>query len=173
VARSSSGGSMLEGAFTFGRDFQKGAFGIGPYGRLLYTRVNFGEINETLNPGAGSGLGVSIDSRTLTSFASQIGAKFTYAHSTSWGVLMPHAQVEWEHEFKDDPQAITAHFLNDPSSTPISFKGDVRDTDFFRLGVGMSMVMAHGRSGFFYVEDLVGRSGYSQYNLALGLRIEF
>jgi outer membrane autotransporter protein/uncharacterized repeat protein (TIGR01451 family) len=173
VAKSSSGGSMFEGAFTFGHDFQKGAFGIGPYGRLLYTRVNFGQINETLNAGAGSGLGVSIDSRTLTSFASQIGAKFTYSHSTSWGVLMPHAQVEWEHEFKDDPQAITARFLADPTSTPISFHGDARDTDFFRLGVGMSMVMAHGRSGFFYVEDLLGRNGYSQYNLAVGLRIEF
>jgi outer membrane autotransporter protein len=173
LARSSSGGSMFEGAFTFGRDFQRGALGIGPYGRLLYTRVNFGQINETLNPGAGSGLGVSIDSRDLTSFASQIGAKLTYAHSTSWGVLMPHAQLEWEHEFKSDPQAITAHFLNDPTSTPISFKGDVRDTDFFKLGVGMSMVMAHGRSGFFYVEDLLGRKGYSQYNLAFGLRIEF
>ena len=147
--------------------------GIGPYGRLLYTRLNFDQIDETLSSGTGSGLGVSIDSRDLTSFASQIGAKFTYSHSTDWGVLLPHLQVEWEHEFKSDPQAITARFINDPSSTPVSFSGDTKDTDYFRLGVGMSMVMAHGRSGFFYFEDLLGRNGYSQYNLAVGLRIEF
>ena len=52
-------------------------------------------------------------------------------------------------------------------------RGDAIDTDYFRFGLGLSMVLAQGRSGFFYYEHLLGRDGISQWNLALGLRLEF
>ena len=102
-----------------------------------------------------------------------LGGKLTYTHSTDWGVLMPHLQLEWEHEFKDDPQALEASFLHDPTSTPIFVRGDDIDTDYFRLGLGLSMVLSGGRSGFLYYEQVFSRDGVSQYNLALGLRLEF
>jgi outer membrane autotransporter protein len=174
VAEADSGGDLLSTAFTFGRDFNRGAWGIGPYGRLLYTRLSFDSINEELLPGlAGSGLGLRIDNRDISSLASVLGAKFTYTHSTDWGVLMPHLQLEWEHEFKDDPQSLEARFINDPTGTAMVISGDPLDTDYFRLGLGLSMVLTRGRSGFLYYEQLVGRSGMSQYSLALGFRMEF
>ncbi|MGH6719854.1 MAG: autotransporter outer membrane beta-barrel domain-containing protein, partial [Alphaproteobacteria bacterium] len=173
TARSQSDGDMLEGAFTFGRDFQAGGWSIGPYGRLLYTKLNFDRIVDDLDPGAGSGLGLSIDERSLTSVASEIGAKFTYAHSTDWGVVTPHFQVEWEHEFKDDPKALTARFLADPNGTPFSLSGEEIDTDYFRMSVGLSIIMQRGRSGFLIYEKTIGREGFSQDNLGFGLRIEF
>lgn len=172
-ARSDSSGDLFSGAFTFGRDFNRGAWGFGPYGRLLYTRLDFDQINETLETGPGSGLGLQIRSRQLESLASVLGGKFTYTHSTDWGVLMPHLQLEWEHEFRDDPQALEARFLHDPTGTPMVLSGDPLDTDYFRIGLGMSMVLTKGRSGFFYYERLLGRDRTSQYNLALGLRMEF
>ena len=43
----------------------------------------------------------------------------------------------------------------------------------FRLGVGMSFVMTHTRSGFFYYERLISRERYTQNSLALGIRLEF
>jgi outer membrane autotransporter protein len=86
---------------------------------------------------------------------------------------MPHLQLEWEHEFKDDPQSLEARFINDPTGTAMVVSGDPLDTDYFRLGLGLSMVLTRGRSGFLYYEQLVGRSGMSQYNLALGFRMEF
>ena len=174
TARADTDGDLLSTAYTFGRDFNRGAWGIGPYSRLLYTRVGFDAINETLETGEpGSGLGLRIDNRDISSLASVIGTKFTYTHSADWGVLMPHLQLEWEHEFKDDPQAIEARFINDPTGTAMVVRGDPLDTDYFRLGLGMSMVLTEGRSGFFYFEQLVGRNGMSQWNLALGLRMEF
>ncbi|WP_154659586.1 autotransporter outer membrane beta-barrel domain-containing protein [Arenimonas composti] len=173
VAKSDSSGDLLSAAFTFGRDFNRGAFGIGPYGRLLYTRLDFDAIDEQLAPGAGSGLGLHIDERTITSLASTVGAKLTYTHSAEWGVLIPHFQLEWEHEFRDDPQALQARFLHDPTATPIIVSGDARDSDYFRIGVGLSLVLTKGRSGFLYYEQLLGRNGESQYNVALGLRMEF
>jgi outer membrane autotransporter protein len=86
---------------------------------------------------------------------------------------MPHLQLEWEHEFKDDPQAVEARFLHDPTGSPMVIRGDPLDTDYLRLGLGMSMVLTKGRSGFFYYERLLGKDGMSQYNLALGFRMEF
>ncbi|GAB2658489.1 autotransporter domain-containing protein [Arenimonas aestuarii] len=172
-AVSSSDGDMLSMAVTFGRDFNRGAWGLGPYGRLLFTRLDFDAIEETLQPGPGSGLGLRIEERELESVASVLGGKLTYTHSASWGVLMPHLQLEWEHEFRDDPQAIEARFLNDPTGTAMRLRGDALDTDYFRIGLGLSMVLTKGRSGFFYYERLMGKDRSSQYNLALGFRMEF
>ena len=174
TARANAAGDLLQGAFTFGRDFNRGALGIGPYAKLLYTRVSLDAIEEQLDSGElGHGLGLRVEERELTSLASVIGGKLTYTHSTDWGVLMPHLQLEWEHEFKDDPQAIEARFLHDPTSTPMFVRGDAIDTDYFRLGLGLSMVLSRGRSGFLYYEQVLSRDGVSQYNLALGLRLEF
>ncbi|MFY2764382.1 autotransporter domain-containing protein [Arenimonas sp. MALMAid1274] len=173
-AGSDSDGDLLSTAFTVGRDFNRGALGIGPYARVLYTRLDFDSINEELLPGLpGSGLGLRVEERSLSSLASVLGTKFTYTHSTDWGVLMPHLQLEWEHEFRDDPQAIEARFLNDPTGSAMLVRGDPLDTDYFRLGLGLSMVLSRGRSGFLYYEHLLGRDGMSQYSLALGLRLEF
>lgn len=174
VAQSDAGGDLLSTAVTFGRDFNVGAFGIGPYARVLYTRLGFDDISEELLPGiAGSGLGLRIENRDVTSLASVLGAKFTYTHSAGWGVLMPHLQLEWEHEFKDDPQAMEARFINDPTGSAMLLRGDPLDTNYFRLGLGLSMVLTRGRSGFVYYERLAGMNGMSQDNLALGFRMEF
>jgi len=172
-ARSRSDGDLFSVAATFGRDFDRGAWSVGPYGRLLFTRLDFDAIEESLDAGAGTGLGLRIASRSVDSLASVIGGKLTYTHSTNWGVLMPHLQLEWEHEFRDDPQALEARFLNDPSGTAMLLEGDPLDTDYFRVGLGLSMVLAEGRSGFFYWEQLLAKDGTSQYNLALGFRMEF
>lgn len=174
TAVADASGDLFATALTFGRDFNRGAFGMGPYGRLMYTRIGFDDIREQISGGGvGSGLGLHIENRDLTSLASVLGTKFTWTHSTDWGVLMPHLQLEWEHEFRDDPQAMEARFLNDPTATPMLISGDPLDTDYFRLGLGMSLVLTGGRSGFFYYERLAGRDGESQWNLALGLRMEF
>lgn len=174
VAQSDAGGDLLSTAFTVGRDWNVGAFGVGPYARVLYTRLGFDDIDEDLLPGIpGSGLGLRIENRDVTSLASVLGAKFTYTHSTGWGVLMPHLQLEWEHEFKDDPQAIEARFINDPTGSAMLVSGDPLDTNYFRIGLGLSMVLTQGRSGFLYYERLAGMNGMSQYNLALGFRMEF
>jgi outer membrane autotransporter protein len=172
-ARSDANGDMLEAAVTFGHDFQKGPISIGPYGRLLYTKLGFDQATETLQTGSGSGLGLVIETRDVSSIASQVGAKFAYNYSTDWGVLVPHLQLEWEHEFKDDPSQLTARFLNDPLATPIVINGDPEDTDYYRIGIGLSGILSKGRSGFFFYERVFGRERNSQYNIGLGLRMEF
>jgi hypothetical protein len=41
------------------------------------------------------------------------------------------------------------------------------------MSLGLSIIMQRGRSGFLIYERTLGRSGFSQDNLGLGLRIEF
>lgn len=173
VAKAHSSGDVLQGAFTFGRDFQKKAWNYGAYGRLLYSRAEFGEAEETLLPGAGNGLGLALEARNTTSLATVLGGKASYARSVSWGVLMPHVELEWERETRDDPQIVDARFLNDPTAGAITIAGDPVDQSYFRFGLGLSMVLAQGRSGFFYYERLMGRTGQTQENLSLGFRMEF
>ncbi len=172
-ATASAGGSTFAGALTLGRDFSKGPWSFGPYFRGTYTILNFDNYQEVLQAGTGNGLGLAIQARDLKSTASVLGAKVNYASSQSWGVLMPHAEIEWQHEFQDSPDSIVAHFIHDPTATPIQVTGDSIDTDFFRLGLGLSFVFTHGRSGFIYYEKTLGRTGITQDNIAIGLRLEF
>lgn len=174
TARSDSGGDLLSFGATFGRDFQKGGWSIGPYGRVLYTRLNFDRIEETLvSSGPGAGLALIVEERSLDSLASVIGGKFTRAFSTSWGVLTPHFQLEWEHEFNTDPGSATARFVNDPTGTTIVLSDAPYDADYFRIGLGLSAIMSKGRSGFMYYDKSLGRDGITQDNLAIGFRLEF
>ncbi|MEO7252240.1 MAG: autotransporter domain-containing protein, partial [Arenimonas sp.] len=174
LGRGDSSGNSLTLAGSFGRDFNKNGWGFGPYFRALYTRLDFDPLTEHLISGTpGSGLALAIDTRNVTSLTSTLGGKLTYARSTTWGVVIPHVQLEWQHEFRTDPSAVEAHFLYDPTATPFTITGDAVDSDFFRFGVGMSFVMTHGRSGFFYYEKLLSRERFSQDSLAIGLRLEF
>ena len=174
TARSSSGGDTLAGALTFGRDFAKGAWTFGPYFRGSWSHTSFDSYQENLASGqAGNGLGLLVQGRSLNSSSSVLGAKVNYASSQSWGVLMPHAEVEWEHEFQDNPDSIDARFLADPTATPFHIDGDPVDTNFFRLGLGLSFVLPKGRSGFVYYEKTLGITGLTQDNLTLGFRMEF
>ena len=173
TARGRLEGDLLSVASTVGRDYQAGTWNIGPYGRMLYSRIDFDAGREVIGGGAGSGLALEIFPGTHTSLASVIGTKFSTALSRDWGILMPHLQVEWEHEYRDDPQRVGARFLADPSATRFSIEGEPIDSSFFRIGGGLSVLFAGGRSGFVYVERVIGKSGFTQTNVALGIRGEF
>jgi len=173
LAKSSSDGRTFAGALTFGRDFAKGGLSWGPYMRAQFSRTDFDRYRETLLGGPGSGLGLSVASRSASSLQSVVGGKVNYAVSTRWGVVMPHAELEWLHEFRDNPDQINATFLADPTGTPFALVGDKIDADFFKFGTGMSFVFPHGKSGFFYIERTLGLSGVKQTNLSLGFRAEF
>ena len=174
LAQASSGGSDLAGSLTFGRDFNNKAWAYGFYGKLQYSHQFFDAFAEKLNTALpGSGLGLRVDKRTETAVSSVLGGKLDYTDSTSWGVMIPHAELEWQHEYRTDPNAFRAYFVDDPTGTPILIKGDAIDSDYFRLGLGVSFVFPKGRSGFILYNRILGRSGITQDNLSLGFRMEF
>jgi uncharacterized protein with beta-barrel porin domain len=173
LATGHPGGSLFSAALTFGGDFHKNAWNFSPYAQLISSHMGFDGYQETLQAGLGEGLGLSVDSRSINTFSSVLGTKVSYTDSTSWGVLIPTASLEWQHEFDSDSNAITARFINDPTQTPFSLLGNPLENSFVRFGLGTSFVMSHGRSGFILYEHTFGQDGIRQDNLGLGIRIEF
>ena len=173
LATGKPGGDMFSAALTFGGDFNRKSFTISPYGQLIYSRIGFGAYEESLRAGPGSGLGLSVDAREITGLTGIVGTRMSWSFSADWGVWVPTLSLEWNHEFRDELDGISAHFTHDPTQTLISIGGQPTDADYLRFGLGMSIVLAHGRSGFFLYDRTVARDGQSQENLAVGIRIEF
>ena len=173
VASGDPDGSLFSAAMTFGGDFHHQAWAFSPYGQLIYSRVDFDAYEESMRAGPGSGLALAVEERRITSMAGILGTRVSYNHSTTWGVFAPTASLEWNHEFRDDPTATNARFLYDPTQTTFSVAGADLDSDYLRLGVGMTLVFGRGRSGFLFYQRTLAREGQSQDDLSLGLRIEF
>jgi uncharacterized protein YhjY with autotransporter beta-barrel domain len=175
LARADTDGNLLGTAISFGRDFQKGPWSLSTYLRGSYARVELDAYQERMIAGRpGAGLALQFDSRSIESLTSAFGGKATYVMSRDWGVLMPHVQLEWEHEFRDDPSRMVARFVHDPTGTPIERAGGAPiDTDYYNVGLGISALFPGGRSVYVYYEQLLGKSRLSQGTLSIGGRFEF
>jgi outer membrane autotransporter protein len=174
VARSKTDGNQYALAISGGRDFNRDGWTFGPYVRAMLARQKIDGFTESIAlPGRGSGLAFRVDDRSLKSRAAVLGGKVNYAMSTSWGILLPHLQVEYQREFQDDEQEVIVRLLHDPGATPFILRGERVDRDFLNIGLGVSAVFASGRSAFIFYERTSGLSNQKRENLALGLRIEF
>ena len=92
--------------------------------------------------------------------------------SLKWGVLIPQADLSWEHEFNDSAHQIQGNFVNDQFVTTFAFKTEDPDRDYFQLGLGASAVIPGGKTAFLQYQTTLGRANYRDYNVALGLRVE-
>jgi uncharacterized protein with beta-barrel porin domain len=166
-------GDLFSAAFTFGGDFHRQSFTFSPYGQMVYARIGFDGYTEDMHSGIGSGLGLSVDSRNVTGLTGILGARTSWTNSADWGVWSPTLMLEWNHEFHDELDGVSAHFTHDPTRTTIEVGGEPVDRDYFRMGVGLSILMAHGRSGFFLYDRSFAQDRQTQENLSIGIRIEF
>lgn len=174
TATSNSGGNTFAAALTVGKDFHNGPWSFGPYFRGQYSHTSFDGYQESIvGVGPGSGLGLNVQARSLTSVETVLGAKLNFASSQSWGVMSPHAEVEWVHEYENSPDSINASFLADPTNSVFQIQGDSVDSNYFRLGLGVAFTFTQSRSGFIYYEKTLGVTGLNQNNLTLGFRMEF
>jgi uncharacterized protein YhjY with autotransporter beta-barrel domain len=175
TAMASPSGNQNSLSLSAGRDFNRKAWTISPYLRGVYSHLSLDGFSETMaNPNAaGAGLGTSVASRSMNSMLGVAGARVSYTLSTDWGVLVPNAVVEWNHEFRNDPQTVVVRFLADPTQTPISLTDQTPDSNYFNLGLGLNAVFAQGRSAYVYYEHMAGYAGAHSNQLSLGIRIEF
>jgi outer membrane autotransporter protein len=166
-----SDGHELSAGLGCGYDFRKGAFEFGPYLRAHYVRTKvdgYRESDET-----GSGLAMEVDSESQTSLTSIVGARASYAVSTTWGVLLPQARVEYEHEFERDEETAATRFVQDAGGNVFRVSGDDPDRDYLNASAGLVLVLAEGWMPFVDYEVLVGHSFLDRHRVALGVRKEF
>ena len=89
--------------------------------------------------------------------------------------MLPQLRGEWHHEFEDDEPDTKASFLGDTTVSGGLFTvlGNNPDTDYFKLGAGVSATLAHGVSAFFDYQALVGYDDVTSHQFTLGGRLEF
>jgi uncharacterized protein with beta-barrel porin domain len=162
-------------SLSIGKDFNRGAWNISPYLRGVYSHLSLDSFSETPDdPNApGAGLATAVDSRSSNSLTAIAGARVSFTTSFDWGVLVPNAVLEWNHELRNDPQTVITRFIADPTQTPMAITDQAPDQNYFNVGFGLNAVLPKGRSGFLLWEHLVGYAGAHENRYSLGIRIEF
>ncbi|MET0005713.1 MAG: autotransporter domain-containing protein [Candidatus Thiodiazotropha sp.] len=158
-----------------GYDFNRGAWSFGPRADLEYIKSDVdGFTEEVSDPTAdGGGWATRVEDTDQRWLTLNLGGKVSYTHSADWGVLIPYARLDWLHEFEDDSQVITAHFIEDPAGMGIEIQTDDPDRDYLRLRFGSSAQFQNGVVGFIDFGTILAHSEWSAHTISAGLRMEF
>jgi outer membrane autotransporter protein len=152
-----------------GYNFNAGGLMFGPTGRVNYTRVDIDEFRET---GAGT-FNVNVGDQAVRSVTIDLGGRISYAISTPWGVLLPSAHAEWEHEFRGGSRIITGSLVADPAQTLFSVQTNDPDRNYGNVGAALTATLKGGKSAFVSYEAVAGRSDFIQHTFNAGVRLEF
>ncbi len=168
---SSPSANEFKAGISGGYDFSFQSFTIGPRVGLNYTRNAVAAFSESGN----SGLELAFNSQTFQSLTSSVGARVSTAISTGFGVLVPQASFDYIHEFSNDQQTFSAHFVDDTKASPTTlfFQNDAPDRNYFGLGIGVVMVLPHGLSPYASYRALLADSLQTTQTVTAGLRVEF
>jgi outer membrane autotransporter protein len=169
-ATASPDGREYFGSIGVGYEAETGALSLGPYARVRLTKSKVDSYDE--NDG-GTGLGLSVSRTKSTSVVSILGLRASYAISQPWGVMLPQARFEYEHEFDDDPRTTTTSLLLDPARNAFRVRNDPPDRNSFNVGAGLLFVLPNGWMPYVDYEALLGYSDASRHRVTAGLRVEF
>lgn len=153
-----------------GYDLSRGAASYGVFGRATWARAQIdGYREKDLNA---SGFNLIVGEAKRSSLTTTLGVRASHAMSFDWGVLVPQARLEYEHEFKNDPSSVSSAFVAVPGAS-FSPARDKPDQDWFNLAVGAQFILPGGLMPFVEAETLLGQRNVDRYRLLLGLRSEF
>ena len=167
---SDADGTTLWSSVNGGVDFGARAFTGGVYAGVTYAESDLDAYSERdLN---GSGLAMSFAATSRKSLRAHAGVRAAYTFSTSNGIVVPQLRVEYQHEFEDDPNRITASYLLDPDASEFQWTGAPRDAGAVEAGFGISAAFANGWQPFFNVDMLLGSDDLERTRMTLGVRVE-
>ncbi|AEG00167.1 autotransporter outer membrane beta-barrel domain-containing protein [Methylomonas methanica] len=170
LAKGTPGGNQYSISFGSGYNYAMQQWTFNPYAKVNYLKLDVDGFRET----GGSGWGMAYNDQTVESVTTTLGTQVSYAMSTSWGVLMPNIRGEWHHQYKDGSRNIAVRFLGDTTSG-LSFNTVTSspDRNYFTVGTGVSGTFAHGISGFFNYDALLGYRSVESHLFTVGARMEF
>jgi len=105
-----------------------------PIAGLTYSTLRQDSYTET----GGNGAALHLDSTSTTSLKSDLGAKLERSFATSYGSVVPSAQLTWRHEYHDTRLQSVANYAADTSgATSFTSAGakPIADTGVLTLGV--------------------------------------
>ncbi|OUS30636.1 hypothetical protein A9Q99_05480 [Gammaproteobacteria bacterium 45_16_T64] len=150
TAKGETDSTQMFFSISSGYDFSDGPLSYGPYASFDYAK---GEI-EAYDEINGGGLEVGFDDQDINSQVFTMGGRVSYAISTEWGVIAPHARAEWKKEFDNSRDIISGNFLSYANSS-FSIEADDFDDNWFHAGVGMSATFRHGLSAYIDYDSII------------------
>lgn len=148
-------------------DFVAGGLSYGPHASIDLLE---GEI-DAFEESNGGGWEAAFASQDVTSQIFAMGGHLAYAASFGWGVLVPHARVEWRTELEDERDLIVGRFVQDPASS-FTITADKPDSDWYQLSAGVSAQFAHGIAAFLDYEEVIEYDNTDLGIVTLGARWE-
>lgn len=136
--------------------------------RLRYLDTTIDSYSET---GAAE-LNLHIEEQNTHLFSSSLGTRASWPLSFKWGVVVPQMDLSWEHDIDGGAHTIKGNFVHDQFQNTFAFKTEDPDRDYFNLGFGASAIFPGGSTAFVQHQYTLGRDNFSDWNIALGGRIE-
>ena len=161
-----------------GYEFNRGEWAITPYGRLDYTLgLIDGFTEKASHPSANTSM-FHINEQEIEALTSSVGIRASRSISTSNGVFVPQASIEWKHEFKGRGAIAGQSVYVDNSGLNLSpqfveSNMSTIDRDYFNIGFGVSAVFPKGKSAYINVETRQGDSTFKDNALKAGFMWEF
>lgn len=157
---------VLSGSATGGYDFTFDSVSFGPVASIGYAYLDQEGFSES-----GSAFSVKAEETDTESLYFRLGMKFAGLFNQGQFRILPHGELGWLHEFKDDATTLTSSFADYPT---VSFdvEGDesISDQLMFSLGV----TVEYGSSLNFYGEySLVHASEQQAHLFSCGLTWKF
>jgi outer membrane lipase/esterase len=170
AATGSTRGNQWTAVLGAGYDIASGGMTVTPYGRLGYLRLNIDAYTESEPL---HGLGLDIGGQSLRSLQTALGAKIAYSMSTQFGVVVPFASVEWNHELANDTRSLTAKYTHDPFNNFFAIPTDDPDRNYASVSLGVSALFRNGFSAFATFNTVEGLRDVRNHGIMAGLRKEF
>lgn len=158
-------------SFNAGFDHASGAWSLGPYAGLTWTRSKMDAYTE--RDLSSSGLHMSFSGTSRESLLGHAGLRTSYVASTRAGVVVPQLRLEFQHEFDDQSQRVAASYVLDSAGTQYLFAGSGGDRDSLNAGLSIAFVLKNGWMPFFDCSVLLGNDDLDRVRATLGLRVEF
>jgi outer membrane autotransporter protein len=163
-------GDQWSASIGAGRSFDMAPVTITPTARLGYIWVKNKAFTED-EPN--NGLGLAVDSRTIQSLQSSIGAKVSTTVNSSVGVFVPYVTANWLHEFKNDTPSVVSKYIADPLNTIFAIPTASPTRDYAVVAVGTSATLPNNLAGFAQLSGAIGLKNESNYGIVLGVRKQF
>jgi uncharacterized protein with beta-barrel porin domain len=164
-------GTRVEGVtFSTGYDLPFGPLVLTPIVRFLYQHTG---VNAFSEEGA-LGADLQFGSSSVNTVLSFLGADAQYTMDTPFGVLYPIGRFHWAHQYSPGNTAVSVAYANGPSLlSTLILPGTPTSTNYFDLGVGISLQLASNRSAFINYDSILGLSHTSYNSFTAGIRMSF
>lgn len=127
----------------------------------------------TTDTGEGAGFLLEMDDQSRDHSTVSAGVDASYAISTANGVVLPHVSLDLRNELDDDALVVNGRFVGGTANNDeFALSTRALDSSYYVLGVGTSLQLSGGNSGYIDVKSLLGYDDVSQWQIRAGWRWE-